>query len=101
MPEEAYVNEPEKLSDTELLYMLRMDYFEAIRSEDYYRIQATIVPTFRKRFAKYYNEYEKSWKNTSVPRLPVRVALNPTERQRAEIGWIERVLKGQIDLKPG
>ncbi len=53
------MNEPEKLSDTELLYMLRMDYFEAIRSEDYYRIQATIVPTFRKRFAKYYNEYEK------------------------------------------
>lgn len=92
------MDEPEYMSDAEFLYVLRMDYIKALQSEDYLRIQNTIVPQFWKRFAKYYNEYEKSWKDLSVSHVPVHVVINPTDRRQAELGWIERVLKGQIDL---
>jgi hypothetical protein len=92
------VNEQEHLSDEELLNSLRLDYFQALQSEDYYRIQNTIVPQFRERFAKYYDEYEETWKDVAGSRVPVKLAINPTERQQAELGWIELVLKGQIDL---
>ena len=92
------MDEPENLSDAELLYLLRLDYVQAIRAEDYYRIQDTIIPRFRKRFSKYYNEYEKSWKDLSASRMPIHVIINPKDRQQAELGWIELVLTGQIDL---
>ncbi|MGD0231060.1 MAG: hypothetical protein ABSC19_11990 [Syntrophorhabdales bacterium] len=91
---------PGGLSDAELLYRLRIDYLEALRSRDYIRIEKTIVPQFWERFAAYYHQYENSWKDLSVSRLSVNVVIDPVEKRRAELGWMEQVLKGQIDLVP-
>jgi len=89
---------PEHIEEAELLKKFRIDYLQALVLEDYMRINNIIVPRFWEHFAKYYQEYEKGWKDLSVSRLPIRLMIDPKERRRAELGWIDRVLKGQIDL---
>jgi hypothetical protein len=89
---------PEHVEEAELLKRLRIDYLQALELEDYTRINYIIVPRFWERFAKYYGEYEKSWKDLPVSRLHVRLMIDPKEKRWAELGWIDQVLKGQIDL---
>ncbi len=89
---------PEHIEEAELLKRFRVDYLQALELEDYMRINTVIVPQFWEHFAKYYQEYEKGWKDLSVSRLPVRLAIDPQERRQAELGWIDQVLRGQIDL---
>jgi hypothetical protein len=91
---------PERPSDAELLRQFRVDYLHALELEDYLRINSIIVPQFWEHFAKYYYQYEKSWKDLSIASLPIRVMINPVEKRQAEIVWIEKVLKGQIGLIP-
>jgi len=87
----------EKLSDPELLYKLRMDYLRALQTEDYTLINNVIIPQFWERFSKYYGEYERSWKNSSVSRLPISVVIDPMQNRQAELDWMEQVLKGQLE----
>jgi hypothetical protein len=89
---------PEQVPDAELLYVLRMDYAQALQQEDYGRINRVIVPRFLERFGKYYEEYARDWKSLSLSRLPVRVVIDPRQREEMQIEWADRVLKGQIDL---
>lgn len=84
-------------SDPEFLYKLRMDYLRAMQTEDYTQINNVIIPRFWERFSKYYVEYEKSWKNPSVSRLPVSVVIDPMQNRQAELDWMEQVLKGQLE----
>jgi hypothetical protein len=86
------------LSDTEYLYKMRIEYLQAIQSEDYSRIDGVIVPAFWERFSRYYEEYAKSWKNLSLSRLPIQVVIDPGRKREKELDWAERVLKGQIDM---
>jgi hypothetical protein len=90
----------EHIEEAELLKRLRIDYLQALETEDYMRIDNIIVPRFWEHFAKYYREYEKSWKDVSLSRLPVRLMVDPKEKQQAELGWIDQVLRGKIDLMP-
>ena len=89
---------PEHIEEAELLKKFRIDYLQALALGDHMRIDTIIVPRFWEHFAKYYQEYEKSWKDLSVSRLPVRLMIDPKEKRRAELGWIDQVLRGQIDL---
>ncbi len=88
----------EQLSDAELLQKFRVEYVQALELEDYLLINNTIVPKFWDHFAKYYHEYEASWKDLSISRLPIRIMIDPMEKRQAEIRWVEQVLKGRIDL---
>ena len=87
------MDDSEDLSDQDLLNRLRLDYMQALEAEDYVLINDVIIPKFRGRFGKYYGEYEKSWKNPSVSRLPVSVVIDPRQNKEAELIWIEHVLK--------
>lgn len=89
---------PEHLSEADLLQKFRVDYLLALQLEDYIQINDIIVPRFWEHFGKYYREYEKSWKDLSVSRLPIHVMIDPTSMRRAELVWVEQVLKGRIDL---
>lgn len=89
---------PAHIEEAELLKRFRVDYLQALELQDYIRINTVIVPQFWEHFAKYYQEYEKSWKDSSVFRLPIRLMIDPEEKRRAELGWIDQVLRGQIDL---
>ncbi len=89
---------PGRIEEAELLRRFRSDYQQALELRDYLRINTVIVPGFWEHFAKYYHEYEKGWKDLSVSHLPVHLMVDPKERRQAELGWIEQVLKGQIDL---
>ena len=91
---------PEQLSDRELLEKLRLDYFNAMHAEDYVRINNVIAPQFWGRFGRYYGEYERSWRNPFVSRLPVSVVIDPGQNKQAQIDWMEQVLTGQIDPFP-
>jgi hypothetical protein len=91
---------PEHLSDGELLQKFRVDYQQALEMEDYTRIYTIIVPQFWEHFAKYYHEYENSWKDLPIFHLPIHVMIDPMEKRQAEIGWVEQVLKGRIELAP-
>jgi hypothetical protein len=86
-----------ELSDPEFLYKLRLDYLRAMQTGDYTLINSVIIPQFRERFSKYYGEYEKSWKNPSVSRLPISVVIDPMQNRQAELDWMELVLKGQLE----
>jgi hypothetical protein len=88
----------EHIEEAELLRRFRIDYLQALELQDYVRINTVIVPRFWEHFAKYYHEYEKNWKDLSVSHLPVHLTIDPKEKRRAELGWIEQVLRGQIDL---
>ncbi len=89
---------PENISEADLLRRFRIEYLQALELRDYVRINTVIVPRFWEHFAKYYHEYEKSWKGLSVSHLRVHLMVDPKEKRQAELGWIDQVLKGQIDL---
>jgi hypothetical protein len=89
---------PEQVADAELLYTLRKDYVLALQQEDYGRINRFIVPRFLERFGKYYEEYARDWKSRSLYHLPVRVVIDPRQREEMQIEWADQVLKGQIEL---
>ncbi len=89
---------PEHIEEAELLRRFRIDYLQALTLQDYVRINTIIVPRFWEHFAKYYHKYEQGWKDLSVSHLPVHLMIDPKEKQRAELDWIEQVLKGHIDL---
>jgi hypothetical protein len=98
VPGEFLMEDNESLSDVEYLYKLRIDYLQAVQLEDYSRINSVIVPRFWERFAKYYEEYVKTWKHLSLSRLPIQVVIDPGQQREKQLDWIEHVLKGQIDL---
>jgi hypothetical protein len=89
---------PEHIEEAELLKRFRIDYLQALALGDHMRIDTIIVPRFWEHFARYYREYEKSWKELPVSRLPVRLMIDPKEKRRAELGWIDQVLRGRIGL---
>jgi acyl-CoA thioesterase FadM len=85
------------LTDAEYLHMLRMEYLESLQLDDVARIETVIIPRFWERFGRYYQRFENSWKETSATRMAVRVVLDPTERRQAALGWMDQVLKGEMN----
>jgi hypothetical protein len=92
------MGEVDNLSDTELLYRLRMEYLQALHLEDFSHIHKVIAPQFWQRFSKYYEEYKKTWKNTRVPSSPVLLMLDPSQEKRMESQWMDHVLRGEIEI---
>ena len=90
----------DSLSDTELLYRLRMEYLQALQLEDFVHIDTVIAPQFWQRFHKYYEEYKGTWKNSKILSAPVILVLNPAHEKRMESEWMDRVLRGEIELWP-
>ena len=89
---------PEQASDAEVLMRLRVEYLQALQTEDYRRINTVIVPRFLKLFGSHYDSYARDWKNVSLLRLPVRVVIDPGQQLSQQLDWAEQVLKGKIDL---
>jgi len=89
---------PEKVSDAEVLIRLRLEYLQALQTEDYGRINTVIVPQFLKIFGSHYDRYARDWKNVSLLRLPVQVAIDPAQQLSQQLDWADQVLKGKIDL---
>jgi len=88
----------ENVSDAEVLMRLRVEYLQALQSEDYGRINTVIVPRFLKIFGSHYDSYAQDWKNVSLLRLPVRVVIDPAQQLSQQLDWADQVLKGKIDL---
>lgn len=89
---------PEQKSDAEVLMRLRMEYLQALQTEDYGRINTVIVPEFLKLFGSHYDIYARDWKNLSIVRLPVHVVIDPGQQLIQQLDWADQVLKGKIDL---
>ena len=89
---------PEKVSDAEVLIRLRLEYLQALQTEDYGRINTVIVPQFLKIFGSHYDSYARDWKNVSLLRLPVQVVIDPSQQLSQQLDWADQVLKGKIDL---
>lgn len=86
------------LSDSELLFRLRLEYANALKLGDLEEISGVILPGFWERFGGYYEAFQRSWK--AVPHgTPVHVLLDPTDEKTLQIDWMDQVLQGRIELE--
>ena len=96
--ETGHMGDAETLSDTEVLYRLRMEYLQALQLADFKHIDTVIAPQFWQRFGKHYEEYKKAWKHSRVLRAPVLLMLNPSHEKKMESDWMDQVLRGEIEM---
>jgi hypothetical protein len=88
---------PDQISDSELLFTLRVEYARALQQGDYARINRVIMPRFLERFERYYETYGQSWKDLSLSRPPVRIVIDPRQQEEIKMEWAGLVLSGEIN----
>jgi hypothetical protein len=86
------------LGDGELLMRLRSEYLQALQLNDFVHISGIIEPRFRERFGKYYEQYTRSWRGITSGEARVQVVMDPGQWKRMERDWMDRVLRGEIEL---
>jgi hypothetical protein len=85
------------LSDSQLLFRLRLEYATALKLGDFEEINGVILPGFWDRFGGHYEEFESNWK--AVPfGTPVHLVLDPADDKTLRIDWMDQVLQGRIEI---
>lgn len=87
----------DSLSDSELLFRLRLEYANALKLGDLEEISSVILPGFWERFGRYYDAFQRSWKAAPYG-TNVYVVLDPADEKTLQIDWMDHVLQGRIEL---
>lgn len=92
------MDEFEHLTDLEVLNRLRLEYLQALQTQDFSRIKNVVEPRFWARFARHYEQFGKGWKSIASGNTPTFVVLNPSRQHEMDLDWMDQVLKGQIEI---
>jgi hypothetical protein len=91
----------EERANDELIELLSEEYQQALRDDDRERIDDDIAPRFWARFASYFNQYNVLWEDPERDAHPdhePRDMLKGSSLGRVQAAWMDRVLRGDIEL---